>query len=522
MDLPVWAIRFLPNVWLVVVGLGACLLVYGLWRWRLRSRRACPRCGYDMRGTEGLTCSECGATAAHERQLWRRPIRRWAVAVGLALVVLGPYLDLALFRFRVMREPLPTALMPTTVLIVGYGVFGDWGRDRVDHRLGQWGLAGRGPRSLAYHLPPRSDVWRLLNGGNWYHGGTAMFDWHWQRLGRNSFAWLDAQRIPGQPVDPTTAARVLNYVSIAGGEGDAEWASQVLIDGLTDEDDAIRSEAYRHIGYIARWGLSDAQVDHMEALLRSELAAPNPPQPSKVMVLFGSPPPGTGEPIYQSRRRPKSWRPLEQAIGQSHGRGVEVARRLLREPDEATRYSGIRVLNHAGHYYHDTAWSIPWDDGLVEAVVEAAMAVPIDAWVHQLLAYCGTGACVPIRDHLAGETPSERLKALKVLGASTIDAMYARREFARNFVGVESTHAMWLAFRSEAEATGLTAELQRMAEEDSSVEVRAAAARYLDIAGLLDQSSAWEDGGSIGSGRSYWLYVRDPTQPVEMQIQSTP
>ncbi|MEO0588310.1 MAG: hypothetical protein AAF078_11810, partial [Planctomycetota bacterium] len=374
-------------------------------------------------------------------------------------------MDLSLFRFRVMREPMPTALMPTTALIVGYGLFGEWGRDRVEHRLGERGLAGRGPRDLTYHLQPRSDVWRFLNGDNWYHGGTAMFDWHFRLLGRNSFAWLQAQRAPGQPVDSVSAARVLNYVSIAGRQGDAAWASEVLVDALSDEDDAIRREAYGHIGYIARWGLTDAQVDRLEVLLRSELIAPNPPQPMKGMVLFHSTSPGTGEPIYQSRRRPKSWRPLEQAIGESHQRAVEVARRLLREPDEATRYSGIRVLNHAGHYYHDKAWSIPWDDDLVEAVVEAAMAVPIDPWVHQLLAYCGTRACVPIRAHLAGETPSKRLKALKVLGGSTIDAMYARREFARTFVGVEPTHAMWLAFRSEAETTGLTAELQRMAEE---------------------------------------------------------
>jgi hypothetical protein len=76
--------------WLIVAifgSLGLALLVWAVFGDRSRGRRRCGRCWYDMDGVEGLTCPECGRTAAAERGL-RRTRRRWGLAL-LAFVVLG-------------------------------------------------------------------------------------------------------------------------------------------------------------------------------------------------------------------------------------------------------------------------------------------------------------------------------------------------------------------------------------------------------------------------------------------------
>lgn len=68
---------------------GLLLLVWALFRDRARGRRRCPRCWYDMGGTAGLKCPECGREARSERKLGRTR-RRWGWApVAVALLVAG-------------------------------------------------------------------------------------------------------------------------------------------------------------------------------------------------------------------------------------------------------------------------------------------------------------------------------------------------------------------------------------------------------------------------------------------------
>jgi len=78
-----------------LAGLG--LLAWALAGDRLANRalrrrgglRRCPRCWYDMRATEGLTCPECGRAARRERALLRTR-RRWrAGVVGLLVLAIG-------------------------------------------------------------------------------------------------------------------------------------------------------------------------------------------------------------------------------------------------------------------------------------------------------------------------------------------------------------------------------------------------------------------------------------------------
>ncbi len=70
----------------IAIGLAAMVLdsVRQLWRKRLR----CPKCWYDMSGSPGLTCSECGHKAKHERRL-RKGRRYWRFIWLVALLCRG-------------------------------------------------------------------------------------------------------------------------------------------------------------------------------------------------------------------------------------------------------------------------------------------------------------------------------------------------------------------------------------------------------------------------------------------------
>jgi len=83
----------------------ASILVLGLWVsvavwvWRVHRRagrhpgRACPQCGYDLRGrSDSRRCSECGHEAGHESELIAKPLRfsGHRVTVGIIVLVTAP------------------------------------------------------------------------------------------------------------------------------------------------------------------------------------------------------------------------------------------------------------------------------------------------------------------------------------------------------------------------------------------------------------------------------------------------
>ena len=82
------------TAWLWWIG-GAALGLLGLWLlyWsflhdRSKGRRRCPKCWYNMSGTDSMTCSECGRTVKREKKLYKTRRRwRWAFAAMLFLLV---------------------------------------------------------------------------------------------------------------------------------------------------------------------------------------------------------------------------------------------------------------------------------------------------------------------------------------------------------------------------------------------------------------------------------------------------
>ena len=67
----------------VIAWLGVGVLLSALFTdWvlqRICKIRRCPKCGYDLSHTPGLTCSECGYTAKRERKLYKAR-KRWRLA----------------------------------------------------------------------------------------------------------------------------------------------------------------------------------------------------------------------------------------------------------------------------------------------------------------------------------------------------------------------------------------------------------------------------------------------------------
>ncbi len=92
------------------------IMVYVAWRAIFSDReqhlRRCPKCRYDMTGSLGLRCSECGHIAREESKLFFRH-RRPLVAMGAIIACSG----LALVVNEGLRARSWTSLVPTNILI---------------------------------------------------------------------------------------------------------------------------------------------------------------------------------------------------------------------------------------------------------------------------------------------------------------------------------------------------------------------------------------------------------------------
>lgn len=111
---------WLTNDWMLLAGggllaaTGLLVTIRALFADRSGGRRRCPKCWYDMRGTPGLRCSECGAESSCERRLMRTR-RRWRTAILGLLFVASAVAAGAAPKAR--RDGL-MSLVPTSVLVV--------------------------------------------------------------------------------------------------------------------------------------------------------------------------------------------------------------------------------------------------------------------------------------------------------------------------------------------------------------------------------------------------------------------
>lgn len=120
-----------------LAALGLALLGWALLADRARGRRRCPRCWYDMTGTPGLTCSECGHQVRSERKLLRTR-RRWRW-VGLATLVMCAAAGSSLIPRASSRGW--ASIVPTSILLLALPLIEDetehsgWQLDAFDELL---------------------------------------------------------------------------------------------------------------------------------------------------------------------------------------------------------------------------------------------------------------------------------------------------------------------------------------------------------------------------------------------------
>lgn len=88
-----WLKAFLESPWQAFL-LGGLTALGGAWLgwWaffadKARGRRRCPKCWYDLRGTPGMRCSECGYLAKHEKAL-HKTRRRWRAGMAAFLLLI--------------------------------------------------------------------------------------------------------------------------------------------------------------------------------------------------------------------------------------------------------------------------------------------------------------------------------------------------------------------------------------------------------------------------------------------------
>jgi len=153
--------------WPHAVGVG--LLIFAGWMaaaWfigeRARGRRWCPRCRYDMEGTPGLRCPECGKLVRSERGLGRPRRPKWAGRFAIVLVLMGTY---TLRVARPVMEYGPLMAVPTWVLMAGWSWLPEaWITDTAGVDIG-----GRLQDRLQYSEPITTErrfrfASKLLNG----------------------------------------------------------------------------------------------------------------------------------------------------------------------------------------------------------------------------------------------------------------------------------------------------------------------------------------------------------------------
>ncbi|MBX3359672.1 MAG: hypothetical protein KF745_14730 [Phycisphaeraceae bacterium] len=97
----------------VLLALAIRLGWWALFADRSRGRHRCPNCWYDMTGTPGLTCPECGKAAKAEAALFRTRRRKWWTLAAAVLLIAA----FSSAFYPQARGRKWTEFAPTTILI---------------------------------------------------------------------------------------------------------------------------------------------------------------------------------------------------------------------------------------------------------------------------------------------------------------------------------------------------------------------------------------------------------------------
>ncbi len=399
-DLPVWLIRVSPWLWLVVMSLGLLVIAWALIR-RRGKFPACPKCGYDLRGTEGLTCPECGHTAQSPRQLFGRPRRwRWAVT-GLLIVLAGVQVDFVQYRMWT-GERFLSACVPTTVWIAGYPWWPDSGRRMIERRL-QRGWAVLPGNAVVWMDRPRPTGylrdWLLgLHDADHLRQPFAC-RWQSRLLARRAYTWFLSHQRSGN-LTPNDYRYTFWYLKMSVLMTEDDKSYQQIVNGLTSADPYMRANAYSSLR--GTEVVTAKYVPVLEKLLVDELCSPSPPVPFGNWVM---PQP------YPGRLLPPHCDQLIQAIGQSGSSGIAVASEWLTHEPMNHRLAAVHMLGCA-------KMPVAYTPEMAQRLVDAIVTLPWDGWSSEQARDAGTLVVEPVTPYLSAFAPVVRENAVRVLGAA--------------------------------------------------------------------------------------------------------
>lgn len=239
---------------------GLALASWALFADRAKGRKRCPKCWYDMTGSPGPTCSECGYTAKREKKL-RKTRRRWRWAIVAALLVVGGYISSVRPRSEAEGN---TFWIPTTFLIAIQPWLGE--RDGnfqlvlAVRASNMW----RWQQSWALHR--YADLLRAADDDSIrsYAGNCV---WIIAHLGSGADAVLPEllQAIE----DPDPGVRFLVASALGEVRADSSSCVTALVDMLNDQDAFVRYAAAKALGKPSQ------QQDLTIRALKSALADPS-------------------------------------------------------------------------------------------------------------------------------------------------------------------------------------------------------------------------------------------------------
>lgn len=219
--------------WLVggLVGpAGLALLAWSLFADRARGRARCPRCWYDLSGSRGLRCSECGYVSRRARAFLKTRRRwRWALA-GAMLIAVGYEIAVTPRIQRDWRWHGWRGMVPTTVLLLAL----------------PW-VETESPLASALFTRTAPEE-----------------AWAWQRAWHARFWESKYQRAEGQ-----ARGAALEAMAIVGGPA-AKGSLPTVFSAARDNDPAVRLQATYALGMILRD--SEASISLLVELLLDENA----------------------------------------------------------------------------------------------------------------------------------------------------------------------------------------------------------------------------------------------------------
>lgn len=194
--------------------LGVWLLYWSLLRDRSKGRRRCPKCWYNMSGTDSLTCSECGRIVKREKKLFKTR-RRWRWACVAVMLFIGGHFVNTTPR---MQKGGLFGSVPTSVLIAVF----PW------HDKMQWST------TLAYSADIDDGVFYELE-----RRANNKEMWRWQR---RQLAWIAADQV--QTAD--------------GRDSVSKWQAFDLYEAIGEDGSVVHPHLFTYLQSTNSWIVKDA------------------------------------------------------------------------------------------------------------------------------------------------------------------------------------------------------------------------------------------------------------------------